>query len=315
MKKLSLLRRSISFFDRTFITLRMAMIPIPVFLLAAFFLWWWLRPKEKAAPVYPEPLVRAVERACQSAVDALPRGEKPHGQRTLVLPFKADNDLLVTNTLVTTIDNDPRASYKTIEESRRDWLLENFKWLIGEIYPKGDFSEETAITRGRRADAQYVIAGEVRKSSGPDEKKGRPAFVEFAIRMYYVEKDTNVLVLDEQFTSEEAKTADEPSESSNVDEPQNTFGGAPFILGVLVFTLVWPVALSPIIKRVLWTENNGFILIALIVIAGVPIALAAPWAFVAGYSTWRLLVYIVGSFVVVLWCIVVMSQVAEAVKY
>jgi hypothetical protein len=272
---------------------------------------WMFGPEVR--PVYMHPTTsKAIETACNNMLAALPSQPVAFGP-TLVLTFAndpVDNNQreLVTEALRQALE---KGGYRLVEKSRTDRLRE---WAANQINisalkPGPVRDAETALKYAAWAEAKFVVFGEVVRLQQPiAESKDQQALVEFRAQMFLVE--SGMSVLDGTFNSK-ADVEPEPPLNRLATAPTQPWYGA----GLAFFAMVWPLALTSLMRRVVRTENNQLTLFALLVIIAVPVALGWPWAFGANASVWRSIFFLIGAALVALWCTFVMSRVAEMNKY
>lgn len=281
---------------------------VPVALLAGLGSILWQAPSPPPVPPRIE-LVDAVEQACVQVPAALPE-PKIAGQRTLVLPLVNDHDRLVTDTLRRTLSE--QGWYIAAEPGRVDHMKDEFWTKLGKS-PQPVTDSTTASAKARAADAGYVVIGEVLETRIPKSPAaGGTGFARF--RLQLVDAATARPVYKGTFRS---RPPDDVTTLSVGASPASggLLGSRHYIVAVILFAVLWPLALAPVMKRVLKAENNALSALSLLLIAGVPIALGVPWAFGEGAGAFVTTGFVVGALLSALWCVFVMSEIGKATTY
>lgn len=292
--------------DQMFHSFLLAPMVVPLALLAAGLGAFWMRASPTNSTHRPE-LLQAVNVACERVPNSLPVPSVAE-QPTLVLPFENDNGQLVTSSLRHTLTT--QGHYVSVEPHFIDrWIDKTLHWL--ELRPRTVRDADTACRWARGAKANYVVLGKVHETRVPRPGLLSAAgYAKFEMTMY--DASNGQLVSSETFDSGPAEldqlVAIEPLQPG-------VFQSGGYMLGVLIFSLLWPLALIPLIRRVLKMENNWLNAVLLLVIAGMPIALSFPWAFGLTASAWKIVAFVPCSLLAALWCLFVMSEVAKRTTY
>lgn len=255
--------------------------------------WTWFEyfsPATKPA-AFPSVLSSAARTVCEQVPPRLPQPERAMSP-ILVLPLAADRELLVTQTLRECLAR--QAWYRPCEKGAADRFLDGLFSNIG-VRNEPVSDPATAVKLAKAAAAEVVLFGRV------DRLEILGDGVAVAIRVQAFATDGRSL-LDETFT--------------NQKPPAAASGGFGLRLGMAaglaLFTLLWPPVLVPLMRRVLRAESNAANLLAVILIAAVPLAIGWPAIFAAGMGPWRIAGFGLWAAVSVFWCMAVMSWVAAA---
>jgi hypothetical protein len=199
-----------------------------------------------------------VRQVAEKVLPALPPLDTE--KRTLILPFEHDATLRVTSTLRDALYSETSQCI-SVPDNVPQQLVNKWNYLWSQTPTPVDIDDTAqAQTRGHRAGADYAIAGRVDSATADD--------VSFELSLIDVQSGQEVSR--QTFTSETWEALALPAELRGV------WSSSHYILGVLVFAVLWPLMLVAVIRSVLKVENNGLTLFALIIIVAVPIALAYP---------------------------------------
>ena len=84
------------------------------------------------------------------------------------------------------------------------------------------------------------------------------------------------------------------------------------LAGLAIFALAWPLALVPVMRRVITADSNVANLLAIVLITAVPASVAAVVLLTGGPTTTSIVEVLVLLVLAGLWCAIVMSRVADA---
>lgn len=120
----------------------------------------------------------------------------------------------------------------------------------------------------------------------------------------------------EPATAQSDVVAQQGSDSNPADSvaSDSLFQSQHYLIGWIVFALLWPIVLIPVTRQVVKQERNGFNLIALLATTAVPMALGYPMAFGDSYALWKGLLWVVALAAMFLWSTWIMSRVVEMSK-
>lgn len=231
---------------------------------------------------------QAVRAVCEEVPDRLPPLDV---QRVaVVVPLQDDDTRIVTYYLREALRD---SMYKPPEPGAASWLTRRFNYAMGQP-PARSASEAAEVARAK--DARFAIWGRVLKLN--DES---------------VQFELNVTDAEGQPVGEPITLPGTAADRVTISAIDMTNGK--YFSGVVVFTLLWPLVLIPLMRRVIRVENNGLTLVVLIAMTAVPAALVYPWAFGSLYSVVRAVIWFAILAIVFLWCSYVLSRAASMVSY
>ncbi len=257
-------------------------------------------PAAPTRPAVPSNIPEAVARVCQQVPGDLPKPPKLL-RPTLVLPLVGDRELpegdrLVTRELRQAIAAD--GAYSVVEQGPVEQFVARLFKAIGQpAEPVTDAT--TAIRLGKQARAEVVVLGRVEKL-----ERTESGSIDVALEVRLFDVATGEKLFDGSFPKPAAS------------QPLAVVGVGPgrlvsIWLGLGAFALIWPPVTSPIMRRVLRMESNIATLLAIVLITAVPAGLAWLLVLYTDAGFWPITACVLGTALVGLWCMTVMSWVAQ----
>ena len=258
--------------------------------------WTWFNYFSTTKPAaFPTSLTRATQTVCDQVPPCLPRPQRALCP-LLVLPLADDRELMVTQTLRDCLAK--QSWYRPCEKGPSDRFLEGLFNNIG--MPKEPVADPaTAVKLAKAAEAEVVVFGRVDRFEVLDDG------VAVAVHVQALGVDGKPL-FDKTFTNQEPP-ATALHISFHISGPRLAI-----FAGLAAFTLLWPLVLVPLMRRVLGAESNVANLLAIVLISAVPPAVGWPVVFTDGSGALWVAVFGLWTVLSVLWCIMVMSRVAAA---
>jgi len=266
-------------------------------LIAGGWSWYWGDP-DRPPPVPVRPTLSvAVDEVCGQVPEAVPRPKRAM-RPLLVLPLVGDRELLLTGNLRDAFSE--QSWYRVVDKGGLDRFVDQLFEVAG--MPREPVADPaTAIKLAQAASAEVVLIGRV------DQLEPLEESVNVAVHVRMFEVESGELLFEEAFSN--AK----PEEVA--ESPAATGGfslGLSVVLGLAAFALIWPPITIPVMRRVLRMESNGAALLAIVLITAVPVAAASPLVLGGEVGVLGIALFVVIALLVGLWCMVVMSWVADS---
>lgn len=295
----------LKFTGRLFQGLVLAPFLIPATLLTLLSGTVWFNSSRPEVVHRPE-LVDAVRLASVKAANALPVPQIAESP-VLVLPFANDPHGLVRDEVEQALVR--RGSYAPLPPHRLDGWIDWGTESLG-LHSNGITKTESACRRGRWAAAAVVMTGIVHQTRVPSSgvlSPGQSAYAEFTIELR--DAHTSRLLHRQTFDNDIVNIA-ALTESAEVTSTW-LFQSFSYLLLVLLTCLLWPLALLPLIRRVVRLERNELNAVLLVLLLAVPLLLSAPWIFGLSATWLRVLVMLPVTAAGCLWSVFVVSQISS----
>ena len=195
----------------------------------------------------------AASQVAQMIVSQCPKPEKSYS-RLLVLPVRDDREHTIENKIREEFQRQTDIGWYTlVEKDVVTRTLDKLQLLARGREWQKTLSNKDAIDIGKAADAELVLLSQVESFTPRDG--------------YHEIRGTSQLI--------DVKTgiATEFSFDNSVTQTVSLNSLLPFV-SLLIFTLIWPIAMIPVLRKVVSRENNLDNLTTMIIMAFVPLVVA-----------------------------------------
>ena len=254
-------------------------------------MWAWYQfGSQSQPPVIPPTILESVKALSSEVPPALPRPRRAL-RPTLVLPLVDDRELLVTQGIRQALEQ--QGWYRPVEKGPLVQFCDGLFSTIG--MPRETVaSPAIAIKLARATSAEVVLLGKLEQL----ELIRGHADVGFSLRTFEVQSG-NVLY-EGRFQSPR------PGIFHGI-----ITGWGLAVAGVIGLALLLPPVTIPVMRRVLRMESNKATAFTILLVTAVPAVLAWPVVFGSSVETWRIIGFAGAVLLAGLWCIAVMTWVAE----
>ncbi|MCL2623346.1 MAG: hypothetical protein FWD31_06740 [Planctomycetaceae bacterium] len=246
-----------------FLLSRRLMIVVLVVLMFAFFRyditgWFWPRDTKRN----PAPSSRLVDdaagEAARSIVLQCPQPENTYSQ-LLVLPVRNDREYAIENMIRREFQQQADSGwYKLVEKDVVTQTLDQLQLLTFGKDGQKELTEDDAIRLGKAAGAELVLLSQVDRfvpAGGGHEIRGTSQLINVSTG------ETLVIPFD-NFAE------------NGMTKHSGTLGQ--FVV-LVIFTLVWPILMIPVLRGVVARENNRDNLVTMVIMAAIPLGIVLLW--------------------------------------